>query len=90
MSDREEAAAEPRAKKPAAPEAPARPVIEWAAAKGHMPVKKRVVFRGDAIHRGPHIRVIRQHNRWPENLMVTEAQYDAGVAAAYSIEMRER
>ncbi len=80
-----------------------RPVGEWAIAKGHDAAafdvqkrkEKRPFFRGDR-HRGPDVRVIRQHMGWTLQLdrmgrprtpdaMVTEAEYDAAVTATYEL-----
>lgn len=76
-----------------APEAPSRvkrTVMEWAEAKGHVPKLPKVIrHRGDAIHRGPHIAVIRQHTGWPSNLLLDEQTYDKGAAEAYSLPIRE-
>jgi hypothetical protein len=84
----EKAAPPPEPKKKAEP--PRKMVSEWAAAKGHVPCKRPASsFRGDQVHRGPHVRVVRFHNKWPENLLLSEAEYDAGVRAAYDIPLGE-
>jgi hypothetical protein len=76
-----------------APEAPSRAlrtVIEWAESKGHVPHLPKVIrHRGEAIHRGPHIDVIRQHTGWPSNFLLDEQTYDKGAAEAYSLPIRE-
>jgi hypothetical protein len=76
-----------------APEAPScvkRTVIEWAESKGHVPHLPKVIrHRGEAIHSGPHIDVIRQHTGWPSNFLLSEQDYDKGAAEAYSLPIRE-
>ena len=91
--------------KPAGPAAliaaePERNLRYWAGVKGHIPKKARVnSFRGDKIHRGPHIEVIEQHCRgkvlfgkpdavYP-NSILTEAQYDALVDEVANIGIGE-
>ena len=87
----------------AKPEEPApekRLVGEWAVLKGHCPVtfarkkkaQRRPPMRGDR-HRGPDIRVVRQHMRdtWRTDFdvagdtPVTEAEYDEAVRSTYAI-----
>lgn len=64
-------------------------VIDWARSKGHVPSEKRGPFRGDAIHRGPHVAVVMRHMCWPANLMVSEAEYDAAAESAYAVGVAE-
>lgn len=64
--------------------------MEWAERKGHVPQKRIVRFRGEAIHARPHYLVIMAHTGWPRNKLVSEAEYDAAVVGAYGIEVRER
>ena len=78
----------------------------WALAKGHIPdghktglapvdkanplkARRGPRFRGD-FHRGPHVAVVRQHMGWGVGKVVTEAEYDEAVQAAYSIDIKER
>lgn len=65
-------------------------VMRWAEDKGHIPQKKLVRFRGEAIHSAPHYLVVLAHTGWPRNKLVSEAEYDAAVVGAYGIEVRER
>lgn len=72
-----------------------RQVIEWAVDAGHVPPKATdLAFRGE-IHTGPHYRVVIVHAQshklpcFAVNAMVTKDEYEAGVRAAYSIEVRE-
>jgi hypothetical protein len=58
-----------------------RTVLEWARAKGHVPGPRKTGFSGD-IHRGMHVRVVMRHMRWPANLYVTQAEYDAAAKGA--------
>ena len=53
----------------------------------HLP--KVIRHRGEAIHSGPHIAVIRQHTGWPSNFLLDEQNYDNGAAEAYSLPIRE-
>lgn len=74
----------------AAPEEPGKKaVLEWAQEKGHVPVKKVIRFRGDAIHSGKHVDVICAHTQWPKNKLVSEQEYDEAADAAYSISVGE-
>lgn len=77
-------------------------VLEWALVKGHNPAhaktlanvhKQKAVARGKQ-HKGPHVFVVLTHlgggnaAAWPENKLVTEAEYDAAVSAAYGVTLR--
>ena len=79
-----------------------RQVLEWAIVKGHNPAhaktlanvhKQKAVARGKQ-HKGPHVFVVLTHlgggnaAAWPENKLVTEAEYDAAVSAAYGVTLR--
>ena len=59
----------------------------WARLKGHVPGPAGQ-FRGD-FHRGPHVRVIARHMRWPLNKIVSEAEYDAAAVSAYAVRLGE-
>ena len=78
----------------AAPAAKAKPEAEkkdhlvFAQAKGHVPAKGPIRHRG-GIHRGPHIDVVRVNAGWAIGKVVTEAEYDAAVVAAYSVGIGE-
>ncbi len=58
-------------------------VLYWARLKGHVPGPAGQ-FRGD-FHRGPHVRVVARHMRWPLNKIVSEDEYDAAVSSADAI-----
>ena len=62
-------------------------VLYWARLKGHVPGPAGQ-FRGD-FHRGPHVRVIARHMRWPLNRIVGEAEYDAAAVSAYAVRLGE-
>lgn len=64
-------------------------VLEWAAAKGHIPPKGPYTFRADP-HRGkPHVRVVMAHTGWPSNKVVSEAEYNLAVNEAYNVPIGE-
>jgi hypothetical protein len=82
-----------------------RPLAEWSLLKGHIPDGYKVGlaavdarnppkprrgprFRGD-FHKGPHVAVLVAHLRGAVDQPMTEADYDALVKAAYSIEFKE-
>lgn len=97
--EQNDAPAQPAAK------AQVRPLAEWSLLKGHIPDGYKVGlasvdqrnppkprrgprFRGD-FHKGPHVAVLLAHSRGAVDQPMTEAQYDALVVAAYSIEFKE-
>lgn len=75
-------------REPAMPEnEPPGSVLAWARAKGHVP-GPHGQFRG-YFHRGPNVRVVARHMRWPLNKVVSEADYDEAVVAAYAVRLGE-
>ena len=61
---------------------PTRQTVEhWAKAAGHIPGPQSP----QNLHTGPHVRVVLVHSGLAINSLVTQAEYDAAVAAAYSV-----